>query len=324
MVGLLYPAMRYIIRADASLETGSGHVMRSSALGEELIARGCEVIFIGLVTSLPWVHTRIINLGFSQILLSQDEFHPNPMTDILILDSYSLPTNDPFLARSNWNKIVCIADDVTPVYECDLVVHPGIESGWQGNFQAIILSGTKFVPFRTSIKKSRKLLKRTEILEILVVGGGVDAYGFVKAIGDSLKGLNSDFKANLISGNIDPLDYDSRFCVSTPGEILDKFSLSADLVFTTASTTCLEFIARGIAVGIGCAVENQEQYYKSLPKHDVAAPIGKYTSGSWAIDKILIRKLVESDEFRERLRSNGNKLIDLKGTKRIIDKLQQL
>ena len=39
--------MRYVLRADASESIGAGHVMRSSAIAEELIARGENVVFVG-------------------------------------------------------------------------------------------------------------------------------------------------------------------------------------------------------------------------------------------------------------------------------------
>ena len=47
--------MRFIFRADASRENGSGHVMRSSVLAEEAISRGYECIFIGEISDLDWV-----------------------------------------------------------------------------------------------------------------------------------------------------------------------------------------------------------------------------------------------------------------------------
>ena len=42
--------MRYVLRADAPEFIGAGHVMRSSAIAEELIARGENVIFVGQVS----------------------------------------------------------------------------------------------------------------------------------------------------------------------------------------------------------------------------------------------------------------------------------
>ena len=79
--------MRYVLRADASQSIGTGHVMRSSAIGEELIERGEEVIFVGEFSEVPWLALRINNLGLSQILLKEGDYTSNPETDVLILDS---------------------------------------------------------------------------------------------------------------------------------------------------------------------------------------------------------------------------------------------
>ena len=49
--------MRFVFRADACANSGAGHVMRTSALAEELIANNYEVIFIG---------------NFSEILTDKD------------------------------------------------------------------------------------------------------------------------------------------------------------------------------------------------------------------------------------------------------------
>jgi spore coat polysaccharide biosynthesis predicted glycosyltransferase SpsG len=65
--------------------------MRSSALAEEVIARNIEAVFIGDIQELPWVTSRIEELGFSQILNKEDDFVPNSNSDVLILDSYSIP-----------------------------------------------------------------------------------------------------------------------------------------------------------------------------------------------------------------------------------------
>ena len=45
--------MRYVLRADASKILGAGHVMRSSAIAEELITQGAEVVFVGEISDLP-------------------------------------------------------------------------------------------------------------------------------------------------------------------------------------------------------------------------------------------------------------------------------
>ena len=45
----------------------AGCVMCSSAIAEELIAWGENVIFAGQISGLPWVEERISSLGFTYI-----------------------------------------------------------------------------------------------------------------------------------------------------------------------------------------------------------------------------------------------------------------
>ena len=88
--------MRYVLRADASESIGSGHVMRSSAIAEELIARGENVVFVGQISDLPWVEERIASLGFTQIHNNPGDFNSNPNSDVLLLDSYEISASDDF------------------------------------------------------------------------------------------------------------------------------------------------------------------------------------------------------------------------------------
>ena len=315
--------MRYVIRADASLGMGSGHVMRTSAIAEELISRGEEVFFVGDVTGLLWVSQRLEGLGFSRILTPSDEFKPDRRTDILILDSYTISINDIFILKDRWKSIVCIADELTPKYSCNLIIRPGLEED-QNNDASNVLSGPKYIPLRSSIKKSNTVFRIGDIPKILIVGGGSDPFDFVRVVGNALQDTDLKFQAFLFSTNISSIEFDPRFQVIPIGMQLDDYALRANLIITTASTTCLEFIGREIAVGIGCAAENQAQYYDSLSRHAIAAPIGKYKSGNWEIDTILLSHLVESEDFRRSFQNMTKSKIDLKGAERIVDQFRLL
>ncbi len=312
-----------MIRADASFGMGSGHVMRTSAIAEELISRGEEVFFVGDVTGLLWVSQRLKSLGFSRILTPTDGFKPDKKSDILILDSYTIPTNDFFILKDRWKRIVSIADDLTPKYSCDLIIRPGLEED-RNSDASNVLSGPRFIPLRSSIKKSNIVFKVGDTPKILIVGGGSDPFDFVRVVGNALQDSNLKFKSFLFSANISRYEFDSRFQVIPIGMELDQYASRANLVVTTASTTCLEFIGREIAVGIGCAAENQASYYDSLSRLGVAAPIGKYKSGYWEIDTILLSHLVESENFRRSLQNTTKNIIDLKGAERIVDQIRLL
>ena len=314
--------MRLVFRADASPAMGSGHVMRSSAIAEEGIARGFSAVFVGTIADLQWVSERIHGLGFTEIVEVNTEFISDPNNDILILDSYEIAVDDNFIQPSGWKAVVSIFDELTPEYKSDLRVHTGLTNSWPTFTETKTLGGPEYVPLRKSIKSG--LSFDLEISKIIVVGGGSDPTEFVSAISRSLARCKFQFNAILFTTLDESLTLDNRFTVVPVGKDLDHIANTADLVFTTASTTSLEFIARGCAVAIGCAVDNQEQYYKELGERNFAAPIGKFLNNEWHLNEELIQELVTSKSLRAKFRSNSADLIDLNGAKRIIDEILKL
>jgi spore coat polysaccharide biosynthesis predicted glycosyltransferase SpsG len=298
--------------------------MRSSAIAEELIARGEVVSFIGEFSEVPWLSPRINSIGFSQVFSEAGIFTPNPKTDVLILDSYNLPIDNEFIQRRNWRAIVVIVDDLTPLYFADLMVHPGLSTEWKSISKTRVLAGPRYIPFRKSIQKNIGNVSKKEVLDILVVGGGTDSFNFVGAICEALTKTQGEFNVQIFTNNKDLFQLDTRFTAFPIGFELDEYAASADLVFTTASTTSLEFIAREVAVGIGCAIDNQEEYYKTLSSFGVASPIGRYIENVWEVNQQEVSNLVFSKERRESLRRKCVGLVDLNGAKRIVDEILAL
>jgi len=299
--------------------------MRSSAIAEEVIARGIQAVFVGTVSELPWVKEHIHGLGFTDFLVETASFKSDSNEDVLVLDSYVIPVNESFIQPSNWRTILNIFDESTPQYKCDLRIHPGLTTNWQQFSNVPTVSGPAYTPLRKSIKQLESF-QREKNLEIAVVGGGVDLTQFVLAIANELSKSKKDFHANLFisTGNLHDLDLDHRFSIFPIGKGLDEIANKANLVFTTASTTSLEFLARGAAVAIGCAVKNQALYYKELGNGNYAAPIGEFLKSEWRLDAELIQELFSSETFRATLKANSANLIDLNGAKRIVDEILKL
>jgi spore coat polysaccharide biosynthesis predicted glycosyltransferase SpsG len=317
--------MRFVFRADASLAIGSGHVMRSSAIAEEVIARGFPAVFVGTISELPWVKEHIHSLGFADFVIETRKFSSDSIEDVLILDSYVIPVSESFIQPPKWRSIVNIFDESTPQYKCDLKIHPGLTRNWQQISNIPTFSGPAYTPLRKSIKKLG-VSQGDKNIEIVVVGGGVDLTQFVLAIANVLSESKEKFHANLFmsSASQHNLDLDSRFSIFPIGKNLDQIANKANLVFTTASTTSLEFLARGAAVAIGCSVKNQELYFKELSSGNYAAPVGEFSNNQWNLDIHMIHQLINSEEFRNELIANCTELIDLYGAKRIVDEILNL
>jgi spore coat polysaccharide biosynthesis predicted glycosyltransferase SpsG len=318
--------MRYVFRADASHDIGAGHVMRCSTIAEEVIARGLEAIFVGRIENLEWVRNRIHNLGFSSVFENEDEFLSNPDSDVLVLDSYLIGVEEPFISRRKWKMVVLIADNVTPKFECDLIIHPGLDNEWLKDSVIPVLYGPEYLLIRKSIKKitGAQILPETGP-RIVVVGGGSDSSQFCRAVAIALKSIQEPFTAVLFTNDMFEAKLDKRFMVSPIGDALDEMIKDTNLVLTPASTSSFEFIAREIPMGIACAAENQRLNFKTLVLRKLAYPIGIYSNkDGWAIDGPAIHRLIIDADLRKELKGGISALIDLQGPKRIVDTIHSL
>jgi spore coat polysaccharide biosynthesis predicted glycosyltransferase SpsG len=303
---------------------GSGHVMRLFAIAEELLVRDQKVIFVGSVSNVQWLKQRLSEIDFFETFEKDLMFISNPITDVLILDAYHIPVENYFIQKKNWKAIAALVDKTTPNYDVDLQIYPSITLDWKPTTVKRFLTGPKYIPLRKSIIKNAEMENVSNKLKIVVVGGGTDLHNFANAIAMSLMSLSDIFQVNLFSDHMNNQDLDSRFTIISFGTDLDEKVNDADLVFTTASTSCLEFIAREITVGMGCAVDNQEQYYESFSKLNIAVPIGRYINGSWKIDHDKIKDLITNSDLREELKLNIKNIIDLNGSKRIVNEIVKL
>jgi spore coat polysaccharide biosynthesis predicted glycosyltransferase SpsG len=286
--------------------------MRSSAIAEELIARGEDVVFVGQISGLTWVEERITALGFSHIHHNENEYISNPESDVLLIDSYEIELDNAFIAAENCR--------------CTLKIYPGLDSNWVRDSRVPVLAGPKYIPFRSSLSKNiHPVIQKSHNLRIAVVAGGSDPYGLVDEIAEILLAYPEQFEAYLFSNSLLDSTLDSRFHVIQVGEQLDDLTKSVDLVLTTASTSSLEFLARGLCVGVACAADNQKQYYNSLGDLTIAAQIGfRNLDNQWQLDKEKIYSLIISSELRASLLAKASGLIDFKGASRIVDAITTL
>lgn len=298
--------------------------MRSAAIAEEAISRGIECIFAGAVQHVGWVSQRIGTLGFSQIL-EPNEFESDFTNDILILDSYTLEVNDDFIQPARWKKIIVLSDEITPNYRGDLFIHPGLDGAWYRGNKENFLYGPRFIPLRKSIR-DQSHQQREFINKIVIFGGGTDPFNFALSAAKVLMGIDGFVVASFFSKDETGIGrLDSRFIVNDFGSLLDKEIESADLVFTTASTSSLEVIARGIPLGVACAVSNQSNYHDAIVRNGLASSIGeRVKTNSWKLDEKEMRKMIEDLSYRRNLVSGSKGLVDFDGASRIIDSILRL
>jgi len=316
--------MRFVLRTDVSKSSGAGHLMRCIAIFEEVKRRGYQTIFVGSVVDIVWAKQRVADFGFSQIIDNPKDFLGVPDTDVLIIDSYLIPVDDPFLSKQLWKKIIAISDESTPSYEVDLIVYPTLKQLIKISDAAQVLFGPEYFPIRNEVKKIKYFDSKSDIIDFIVVGGGVDYKDFSEVIAKNLMKVKSDFTANFISNNKSIEKMDSRFKVFILGTHIDSLVSETTLALTTASLSAIEFIAREVPTGIVRVIDNQSDYFEYLSLQNLAIPIGELRDGFWIINNDKILDLIGNLNLQSRLRLNMSGLIDLKGPERIVNRIIQI
>ncbi len=316
-------SIRLVFRADASPELGTGHVMRCLSIAEEALTRKIPCVFVGSIGGVYWVEERLTSLGIPVTSVSDSIAFRK--SDLLILDSYLKETQNSFITQNDWASTVVIVDEATPLPEADLYIHPGLDSSWFLGDRKKLLSGTKFIPLRNSIEK-RKFALSGRIEKIVIFGGGTDTFGFAEEMSQMLSDMPGFNYASFFSAKSQGIKKrDSRFEEFEFGGLLDRELSHADLVFTTASTSSLEIVAREIPLGVACSVPNQYECFEKLRESGVAVQIGNRTrTGGWNLDSRIIQNLISNPGIRNELREASKSFIDLDGASRIIDAIVAL
>ncbi len=166
--------MKVIIRTDASIEIGSGHVMRCLTVAKNLRVNGCEVIF--WMQDLPGnLIDYVISEGFRNIFEAEH-------ADIYIIDHYGIDEEWECKIRVFTKKIVVIDDLANRKHDCELLLDPNLLPNFELRYDDLVsdscvkLLGPKYLIMRDEFIDARRLLgKRNEQIEnLLIFMGGSD------------------------------------------------------------------------------------------------------------------------------------------------------
>ena len=322
------PQMESIVvfRVDGTPKTGTGHVMRCFAIAHHLFKRyEIKSIFIGNINGVPWLISKLKNSSEFISVLDIDSFPSKNFGDYLIIDSYTLSSQDPIYNRK-WKNILCIVDDSTPLVDANIYVHCGLRTNWrEGKFLSNkeFYQGIEFVPLRDGFINQRQILRvSTDCPNVLITGGGTDSSGYINVVSDALARTNLTFKAFVLSNS--DLNLDSRFIVQPLGDFLDFIIPEIDLVFTSSGTSSWEFILSGIPTGVLATVDNQVENYLNQISYGISYNIGTYDSSKgFRVNSDLVVEMVRNNSLRNAIKEKALYKFSGNGAERISNLLLQ-
>ncbi|SHH83265.1 UDP-2,4-diacetamido-2,4,6-trideoxy-beta-L-altropyranose hydrolase [Clostridium grantii] len=326
--------MKVYIFTEGSSKIGYGHIVRCSALYQELEKRNIDVEFV--INGGKEIAEVEVLEGKKKLIknwLSKDF-----LINLLKEDSYSIV--DSYLAEqyiyeiisSNSTKALFIDDNARINYPDGIVVNPSIytdELDYSNSGNIDYLLGSKYVILRDSFKSGRRKCIKKDIEEILIVLGGSDIRNLTPKILSSLKVEYPNITKNVIIGkgfcNIEQIksvkDKNINYYYNIDGNQMKELMLKSDLAISAAGQTIYELIKTETPFIPIQVIENQNNNIKGLLKYNIAHKVLKSQSDN-IIDELLKEvKYLINYQTRLTLNIKLTGFIDGLGSARIINKL---
>lgn len=328
--------MRCLIRADATFETGTGHVMRCLTLAEELRRRGHEVLLRGDLGGIAWLIDRVAAAGVRH---EHTEAHELVWTDedagafdVAVVDSYVFDV-DSVNAMARQTPTLAIIDADHRGLEVDLYLDQNL--GATASHGRRSLTGPRFALVRDQVVRLKRNRPRplNSPPHIVSFMGGSDPTGAIVSATRELLSLRVPVEATLVvaprwQDDVDALIADRLLFRSLPPTPqLPELLSDADAVVSATGTSAWEICTIGIPAVFVAVVENQRPGYRALLEHglslgtDLTAVPAPHAAPGSSIAKGVERLLTE-DSLRERLFAACDRLFDGQGARRVAAALE--
>lgn len=236
--------MKVLFRADASVEIGSGHLMRCLTLADQLRSEGAEVAFIcrdlpgGMFDYLRTRDYRFAKLpaaeadkvsqqtDATETIEAARQMFPGGV-DWLVVDHYRLDAAWERLLRPHTKRLMVIDDLANRPHDCDLLLdqnyYRDMERRYEGLVpaQCVTLLGPEYVLLRPEFAEARQRLRARDgtVRRILVFFGGSDPTNQTRKVLDAIKLIdNPDISADVVVGTGNPhRDEIESLCHGMPG-----------------------------------------------------------------------------------------------------------
>jgi len=344
--------MKAVFRADASVEIGTGHVMRCLALADILKRKGAEIAFVCRSMSGDMCDF-IRKKGFMIFPIHGPDFQSPAFfdwrsdvecslsilrglgrIDWLVLDHYGLGKKWEEKVRPFVDKIMVIDDLANRNHDCDLLLDQNLCDDMETRYDALVpgncfkLLGPRFALLRPEFLEARKASGRRngEVECILISFGGSDLSNQTEKAIEAMRTLRRpDIALDVVVGASNPhKEQIESICVATPacsyhcqvsymGELMSR----AELCIGAGGSSTWERCCLGLPSVTIVVAENQWDVAEKLHSTGVTSNLGWHQKVT--VDQIAsIMKSLLSDKRRlSDMSSKAMYLVDGRGLGRV-------
>ena len=335
--------MKLIVRADAGIATGTGHLMRCIALAQAWQEHGGQAVFITVCESGS-LRQRLKDEGFKVIEMEQP--YPNPSDwEItaqelrrnpdawVVLDGYHFDPEYQLLIKEMGHRLLVIDDMAHLVhYYADIVLNQNInaeELKYSCEPNTKLLLGTNYVLLRQEFITWKGWQRHIpEVAQnVLVTMGGSDPDNVTLKVIQALEKVEANnLHVIVVVGGSNPhvnilkkvlANTKITVCLEQNTDRMPELMTWADIAVSAGGSTCWELAFMGVPSIICVMAPNQEKNAHKLREQGVSIIIRNGLQIKLKILSSLITQLMKDLDARMAMVKKGSSLVDGNGAVRI-------
>ncbi|SCY58377.1 UDP-2,4-diacetamido-2,4,6-trideoxy-beta-L-altropyranose hydrolase [Lysinibacillus fusiformis] len=354
--------MKVIIRVDASVEIGSGHVMRCLTLANGFVTLGYDVVFICRATNGDATNF-IVQNGYKVFLLDAIEeslwnyTSVNWMDDametknyidslegtsnLLVVDHYSIDERWENFIRPYVHTILVIDDLANRKHCCDILLDQNYYVDGQTRYVSLVpencllLLGPKYALLRDEFMELMYLVNSKKTLQhMLLFMGGSDPTNETEKILDYILPiiLKNEITVDVVVGNINiHKNKIKKICSENKYlhyycqiDNIAELMVRADFCIGAGGATTWERCALGLPTATIVIAENQREITEDVAKYGACFYLGDLESVTQKnVQKVLLNAISDTDKLNT-MSKRCRKLVDGKGMSRVIKEIQNV
>jgi spore coat polysaccharide biosynthesis predicted glycosyltransferase SpsG/RimJ/RimL family protein N-acetyltransferase len=329
--------VRLLLRADATAETGYGHVVRLLAVAETAVARGHHVAFIGAVPA-GWLAESFEAIDVDRSLKVCEWQELPKMTaarraDAVVVDSYTAPPS----LRRDINAVGALLANIEDTHWGRRPADVVIDQTWGAEAQArpadgstVLLRGGRQALVRAAVRRARTARGAAPRSPdgrplVVVVTGGTDATDALDVLVSVV--VAADREADVVAvaphgkrSHLQSMSKHTTVVQASPGPGLPALFGRADLVISAAGTTAAELCCIGVPMALLAVVPNQDHVVRAFVDAGAALSLGHASELAQASD--IVGRLLDDQGARTRLGAAAVELVDGLGAARLLHALE--
>jgi UDP-2,4-diacetamido-2,4,6-trideoxy-beta-L-altropyranose hydrolase len=337
-----------LIRTDASIAIGTGHVMRCLALAQAWQDAGGKVVFATAETT-PTLEERLCGEGIDVVRIDAvagtvgdsdrtSQLAARGGADWVVVDGYQFGAEYQSALKRSGCKTLFIDDNGHAAhYSADLVLNQNAyavdalyrdrESGTE------LLLGLQYAMLRREFLRWRETRSRSRDagFRTLVTLGGSDPENLTLRVVESLQLVKlATLEVTIVSGGSSPHFDDLEAAVATSRvqarllrnvTNMPELMAWANVAISAAGTTVLELAFMGIPAILFTVADNQRANAKAWEDLGFAQNLGNLADAATEQLAEAVRGLIADPERRKRMADSARALVDGLGAKRVAARL---